>query len=297
MPNLQPTSHRTATQQSQLPGLTPQPTLGFNQPRGQSTFSFGGALGQHQPSSVLQQQQSLPSQQQPQQQPQSNGAQSTMSSLLAQTPGLSATPAVSSSAGEVGLDLNDFPALGSTPANPNTSSSNNGSGAGTTASYATQAGTGVLLGGTSGTGNAIGGTTTGSQTRDFTPDDFPALGGQAQTNQQSRDSLQNQLSAQDSLAHPPGLNGFQPSEQQTLRQNILGGHSVSLQGTPGMLNLGPSQSRNIHPGFQQGQTDAEKQQQRVCPLFHNGSNFRVRHVIFPFFLWPCNILVSVKHEA
>lgn len=259
VPNLQP-SHRTATQQSQVPGLTPQPTLGFNQPRGQSSFSFGGALGQHQPSSVLQQQ-SLPSQQQQQQQPQSNGAQNTMSSLLAQTPGLGATPTVSS-ASEVGLDLNDFPALGSSPANPNPSSSNNGSGAGTTASYATQAGTGVLLGGTGGAANAIGGTTTGSQTRDFTPDDFPALGGQAQANQQSRDALQNQLSAADSLPHPPGLNGFQPSEQQTMRQNILGGHAVGLQGTPGMLNLGPSQSRNIHPGFQQGQTDLEKQQQR-----------------------------------
>ena len=294
MPNPQPNSHRTATQQSQLPGLTPQPSLGFNQLRGQSSFSFGGALGQHQPSSVLQQQQSLPSQQQQQQQPQSNGAQSTMSSLLAQTPGQAATPAVSSSTGEVGLDLNDFPALGSTPANPNPSSSNNGSGAGTTASYATQAGTGVLLGGTSGTGNAIGGTTAGSQTRDFTSDDFPALGGQAPTNQPSRDPLQNQLSAQDNLAHPPGLNGFQPSEQQTLRQNILGGHSVGLQGTPGMLNLGPSQSRNIHPGFQQGQTDMEKQQQRVCSLFHKGSNSRVGHV---FFLWPCNILIFCQTRS
>ena len=184
--------------------------------------------------------------------------------MLAQTPGLSATPAVSSSS-DVGLDLNDFPALGSAPVNPNPSS--NGSGAGTTTSYATQAGTGVQLGSTGGTGNAVGTATAGGQTRDFTPDDFPALGGQAQTNQLSRDPLQNQLSAQDSLAHPPGLNGFQPSEQQNLRQNILGGHSVGLQGTPGMLNLGPSQSRNIHPGFQQGQTDAEKQQQRVCLLF------------------------------
>lgn len=258
MPNLQPNSHRTATQQSQVPGLTPLPTPGFNQSRGQSSFAFGGALGQHQPSNVLQQQQSLPSQQQSQ----SNGAQSTM---LAQTPGLSATPAVLSSS-DVGLDLNDFPALGSTPVNPNPSSSNNGSGAGTTASYATQAGTGVQLGGSGGTGIAVG-TSTGNQARDFTPDDFPALGGQAQTNQQSRDPLQNQLSSQDSLAHPPGLNGFQPSEQSNLRQNILGGHSVALQGAPGMLNLGPSQSRNIHPGFQQGQTDAEKQQQRVRLLF------------------------------
>ncbi|KAF8903086.1 hypothetical protein CPB84DRAFT_1774753 [Gymnopilus junonius] len=34
------------------------------------------------------------------------------------------------------------------------------------------------------------------------------------------------------------------------------------QGTPGMLNLVSTQSRNVHPGFQQGQTDAEKQQPR-----------------------------------
>jgi CCR4-NOT transcription complex subunit 2 len=41
------------------------------------------------------------------------------------------------------------------------------------------------------------------------------------------------------------------------------GSSVLQQATPGMLNLGPSQARNVHPGFQQGQTEAEKQQHRV----------------------------------
>jgi CCR4-NOT transcription complex subunit 2 len=163
----------------------------------------------------------------------------------------------------VGLDPNDFPALGSAPANVNSSSSNNGSGAGAT-SYATQAGTGVLLGGNG--GGTMGTSTTGGQTRDFTPDDFPALGGQSQTTQQTRDPS-NHNSTPD-LSHPPGLNGFQPSEQQQqqLRQNLLGAQSGGLQqGTPGMLNLGPTQPRSIHPGFQQTPTDAEKQQ-RVCPF-------------------------------
>ncbi|KAF8964330.1 hypothetical protein BDZ97DRAFT_1660429 [Flammula alnicola] len=262
VPSLQPNSHRTTAQQSQVQSLTPQPTPGFNQARGQSSYAFGGALGQHQPSSVLQQQQQALSSQQQSQQPQTNGAPSSMSSMLTPASSLGATPAVPS-ASEVGLDPNDFPALGSTPANPNPSSSNNGSGTPVTTSYASQAGTGVLLGGSGGSGSAVGSSTTVTQARDFTPDDFPALGGQAQTSQQARDSLQSQLSVQENLSHPPGLNGFQPSDQQQLRQTLLGPHSVGLQqGTPGMLNLGPTQSRNVHPGFQQGQTDAEKQQQQ-----------------------------------
>lgn len=271
LPSLQPNSHRTTIQQSQVQSLTPQPTPGFNQPRGQSTYAFGGALGQHQPSSILQQQQQqpIPSQQQ-QQQGQANGTQNSISSLLTPSSGLSATPAVSS-ASEVGLDPNDFPALGSTPANPNPSSSNNGSGTGATTSYASQAGTGVLLGSSGGSGNAVGSSTTTAPTRDFTPDDFPALGGQSQPSQQARDTLQ----TQDSLSHPPGLNGFQPSDQQHLRQTLLGAHGTTLQqGTPGMLNLGPTQSRNVHPGFQQGQSDAEKQQQqqqRVSFIYLNPS--------------------------
>lgn len=186
-----------------------------------------------------------------------------MSSLLAQTSNPGAAPSVASTS-DVGLDPNDFPALGSAPANVNPSSSNNGSGAGAT-SYATQAGTGVLLGGTG--GGTMGGLATGGQTRDFTPDDFPALGGQSQSTQPTRDPS-NHSSTPD-LSHPPGLNGFQPSEQQQqqLRQNLLGPQSAGLQqGTPGMLNLGPTQPRNVHPGFQQAQTDAEKQQRNNYAL-------------------------------
>lgn len=178
---------------------------------------------------------------------------------------------VLSSAAEVGLDPNDFPALGSTTANANPSSSNTGSAAGATTSYASQAGTGVLLGSSGGSGSTIGNPVAAGQTRDFTPDDFPALGGQSQSSQQNRDSLHNQLLNQEPLSHPPGLNGFQPSDLQHIRQTLLGTHGNGLQqGTPGMLNLGPTQSRNVHPGFQQGQSEAEKQQQqRVRSILRN----------------------------
>ncbi|PPQ66384.1 hypothetical protein CVT24_007213 [Panaeolus cyanescens] len=252
VPNLQPNSHRTAAQQSQVQTLGPQPTNNFNQPRGQSSFAFGGALGQHQPSGVLQQQ-SLPSQQQHQQhQQQTNGAASSMASLLAPTSSLgNATQTPSTS--EVGLDPNDFPALGPTTTSTNPSSSNSGTNGATATSYASQAGTGVLLGGSGGSG-AIGSSTT-NQARDFTPDDFPALGGQSHTPGQARDPTHAQLSTPDNLSHPPGLNGFQSSDQSQLRQNLIAG-------PPGMLNLGPTPARNVHPGFQQGQSDAEKQQQQ-----------------------------------
>ena len=160
-----------------------------------------------------------------------------MSSSLVQTSNLGAAPSVASTS-DAGLDPNDFPALGSAPANVNSSSSNNSSGAGAT-SYATQAGTG--------TGGAIGSSVVG-QTQNFSPDDFPALGGQSQTTQQQQTrDLSNHSSTPD-LSHPPGLNGFQQSEQQQLRQNILGPQSGGLQqGTPGMLHLGPTQPRNVHP--------------------------------------------------
>ncbi|CAA7261530.1 unnamed protein product [Cyclocybe aegerita] len=257
VPNLQPNNHRTATQQPQVQSLTPQPTPGFNQPRGQSGYAFSGTLGQHPPSSLLQQ--PLPSQQQ--QQSQQNGAQNTISSLLAQSSALGGTPSVSTTS-EVGLDPNDFPALGSAPTNSNSASNSNGTGTGAATSYASQAGTGVMLGGTGGPGGGIANSGTTTQTRDFTPDDFPALGGQSQSTQQSREVLQNQSSTQDNLSHPPGLNGFQPSEQQQIRQNMLGSHTAGLsQGGSTLLGLGSNQSRNIHPGFQ-GQAETEKQQQQ-----------------------------------
>ncbi|TFK40477.1 hypothetical protein BDQ12DRAFT_679493 [Crucibulum laeve] len=256
VPGLQQNSHRTSTQQTQVQSITPQPTPGFIQPRGQGNYAFGGALGQHQQSAALQQQQQLSSQQQ-----QTNGSSNSLPPHLAQTSSLGTAPSVSSTS-EVGLDPNDFPALGSTPANNTTTNpSNNGTSA-TTASYATQAGTGVPIGGTgagSGAGTIGGGASNGSQTRDFTPDDFPALGGQSQA--QGQNQSQNPSSNQDGHSHPPGLNGFQHTDQQQHRQSLLGALSGGLQGAPGMLSLAPSQTRNVHPGFQT-QTETEKQQQR-----------------------------------
>lgn len=86
------------------------------------------------------------------------------------------TPSTANSS-ELGLDPNDFPALGSTTGS---ASASNAVGA---PSYATQAG----VTSTPATQPAQA----SQQQRDFTPDDFPALGGQ-----QGADG-------------PPGLNGFQ----------------------------------------------------------------------------------------
>ncbi|KAG6829795.1 hypothetical protein H0H92_003450 [Tricholoma furcatifolium] len=224
--------------------MVTQSTQGFMQQRSQGSYAFGGTLGQHQSGTTLQQQQQSSHQQQ-----QTNGSSTSMPPHLAQTPNLANAQSVSSS--DVGLDPNDFPALGSTTANTTSSANNGTSASGPTTSYASQAGTGVPLGG-SGSG-AIGGSNA-TQARDFTPDDFPALGGQPQT---SAPNGQAQTPSQESQSHPPGLNGFQISDPQQHRQNLLG---TLGSGTPGLLNLG--QSRSIHPGFQQGQAEAEKQQQR-----------------------------------
>lgn len=258
LPSLQPSSHRASVQQSQNQSLTPQPApTSFTPSRGsQSSYAFGGGLGQHQPSAVHAQL-TIPSQQQ------QNGTQPSLSSLLVQPSGLTSAPSVASS-NEVALDPNDFPALGSGPTNPNPSSTPNGLVSGTT-SYASQAGTGVLL---TGNGSSGGNGTTSNlhPSREFTPDDFPALGGSSQNAQhQSRDgsNATNGGTPDHGLSHPPGLNGFQTSEQQ-LRQNLLNPHTAGLQqNTPGLLNLGPTH-RNVHPGF--GQSEGDKQQQRVS--FH-----------------------------
>ena len=231
------------------------PAPGFIQ-RNQSGFGYGSSIGPH--STTLQPQPTQSSQQQP------NGT-TPSSSLPSHLPPSSNTvgtgaPSVSS-ASEVGLDPNDFPALGSTPV---TSNSNNASGgsngsAQVATSYASQAGNAIPLGGSgavSGTGSgattAGGAANSSSQTRDFTPDDFPALGNHQQTQPQTQDH-----------SHPPGLNGFQTSSEH--RQNLLG--SLGATHTPGMLHLGGKQTRNVHLGFGQGLSEAEKAQQRVSPGF------------------------------
>ncbi|KAF8635824.1 hypothetical protein AX15_000023 [Amanita polypyramis BW_CC] len=257
VPGLQANNHRSS-QQSQVQNLGPQPTPNFLQQRGQAGgFGFSGVLGQHQPSSLQQQQQQMPTQQQ------TNGTSSSIPLHLAQMHNLGA-PSVSSTS-EVNLDPNDFPALGSAPVTNNSSNNNAGSGTGVPAtSYASQAGLG-----SSGGGSGTVGNTASNQSRDFTPDDFPALGGQTQA--QSQNSTQSQSTGQDNHSHPPGLNGFQHNEHsQHHRQSIPGTFSNNVhQATPGMLNIGPAQSRNIHPGFQQGQTETEKQQRNNFSLKAN----------------------------
>jgi CCR4-NOT transcription complex subunit 2 len=271
VPNLQPNTHRTGSQQSQVQSMTPQPTPGFMQARAQAGFAFGGgALGQHQASAPLQQQQPQQQQLSSQQQQQTNGTSTPMPPHLTQ-PSIIGTPSISSST-DVALDPNDFPVLGSTPTNTTSNSAATGGAATGGSSYASQAGTGVSLGGSSAGGIGTG---SGNQPRDFTPDDFPALGGQSQ----NQSGSQNQSVNQDSIPHPPGLNGFQQDFQQRGR-NVLGDLSGGIsQGTPGMLNLGP-QARNVHPGFQQNQTESDKLQ-RVSILALVHSSTRVMRLYHP----------------
>ena len=183
------------------------------------------------------------------------------------------TPSISSSS-DVALDPNDFPVLGSTPTNTTSNSAASGGAVAGGTSYASQAGTGVSLGGSSVGGIGSG---SGNQQRDFTPDDFPALGGQSQ----NQSGSQNQGANQDSIPHPPGLNGFQ--QQQDFQQrgrNLLGDLSGGIpQGTPGMLNLGP-QARNVHPGFQQNQTESDKLQRVSIRAFVHSST-RVMRLYHP----------------
>ncbi|KAF7977699.1 hypothetical protein HWV62_2958 [Athelia sp. TMB] len=237
-PGVQPRAPSQQQPQNMLP--SPSPGL-YQQQRNPGSFPFNG-LG-HQATGQQQQHQAA-SLQQHSGAHQANGTSTGLPPHLTQnaaTPSLSGT-APSASASEVGLDPNDFPALGSAPSN---SASNGNSGA--AASYASQAGTGVPPGTGPAAGGAVGGGN-GAQTRDFTPDDFPALGGQPQTSSQSADH-----------SHPPGLNGFPQTEQSTQhRQNLLG--SIQQPTTPGMLNIG-AQARSVHPGFQQ-QTQAEAEKQR-----------------------------------
>ncbi|KAF9068589.1 hypothetical protein BDP27DRAFT_1392687 [Rhodocollybia butyracea] len=203
VPGLPTNNHRTGTQPSSQ--IVPPPAF-LQQQRGQNNFGFGGSL---------------------------NGTSNSLPPHMPNT-----APSVSSTS-ELGLDPNDFPALGSTSTNNNNGNGNNNGSVGSsvTTSYASQAGTGPTQ-----TIGATGGTS--AQTRDFTPDDFPALGGSQNTQENS-------------LSHPPGLNGFDPQH----RQSLLG----SLQGTPGMLNLGP-QART---GFE---TDKQQQQRKLYQSAHAAWN-------------------------
>ncbi|TFK93279.1 hypothetical protein K466DRAFT_642904 [Polyporus arcularius HHB13444] len=228
--------------------VVPQPSPNFlqqqqqQQQRGQSSFPYNaGTLQQQQAQSQTQLSSQNVLSHTPHQQPaQGSGASSTLPPHLSQnaTPS-SLAPSVSSQS-ELGLDPNDFPALGAPPASSTPATSNANA-----ASYATQAGTGA-----GGSGGQAGNGLSGSQPRELTAEDFPALGGQnSQANQQGSQATQ-QTSAD---SHPPGLNGFQQDPQH--RQSLLGSLTAGAQQQPGLLNLG-QQARNVHPGFQ---SDADKQ--------------------------------------
>ncbi|GJE97656.1 NOT2 family protein [Phanerochaete sordida] len=217
-------NHRTTQ------NVVPQPSPNYIQQRGQSGFPFVGGIQQQQQSQQASSQHTsqtpLAHQQQQQSQSQQGTAAVTTPGLpphLAQNsaPSLGTAPSVSS-ASEVGLDPNDFPALGSTPTSITTPSTTNAT------SYASQAGTGA---------GVVGNGTTGGQSgqRDFTADDFPALGGTAQASQ-------HQPPAANSESHPPGLNGFQQQNTEQHRQSLLGSLAGNGQQQPGVLNLGQARS-------------------------------------------------------
>lgn len=231
-------THRTTQ------NVVPQPSPNYIQQRGgQSGFPFVGGLQQQQQSQTSSQhanQNPLSHTSHQHQQPPSQQGSTPTPSLPAHlqqnsAPSLGTAPSVSS-ASEVGLDPNDFPALGSTPTSLNTPSTTNAT------SYASQAGTGAGV-----VGNGASGATSGQ--RDFTADDFPALGGSGQATQQSAQAAQN------ADGHPPGLNGFQANNEQH-RQNLLGSLAGNGQQQPGVLNLGQARGQ---AGFQ---SEAEKRVRR-----------------------------------
>ncbi|TDL19716.1 hypothetical protein BD410DRAFT_791866 [Rickenella mellea] len=245
-----PNTHRTTAQNVVLQ------TPNFIQQRGQASFPFGSTLQQQQ--TQQQQHQQLPLLHNQQQ----SASSTTVPPHLAQnaTSSLGTAPSVSS-ASEVGLDPNDFPALGSTSTGTSNANANTNSPATNLASsYASQAGTGVPLpgGSSGGQSGSVGGTGSTQQSRDFTPDDFPALGGQSQSTQQAP-------SSQDAT-HPPGLNGFSGEHSQH-RQGLLGTLPQQQQQQPGLLNLGSQ--RNVHPGFQ---SESEKRTSSFPNTLQNGGS-------------------------
>lgn len=214
-----PGSHRTAGQNMVLPSPS------FIQQRGQSGYPFGGgALGQQQsqqtqqhPASHQQSQSSLPLGQQ-----QQSGASSVLPHLQGSALQNAQTNA---STTETALDPNDFPALGSTPVSSSAAIATGSPATTLASSYASQAGTGASASNQAQVHSQNTTTASSSQPRDFTPDDFPALGGQTASVSQQQQPPQNQ---QDT-SHPPGLNGFEGRQPMP----------------PGMLNLGAGQRNPI----------------------------------------------------
>ena len=212
--------------------IVPQPTPSYIQRSQQNSgYPFQTGLAGQQQTQQQQQQQHPPLQHpQPSQQPQQSSNSLNLFPPNSTTPNLGTNHSVSS-ASEVGLDPNDFPALGSTPATNPTSNQANLTQNNTT-SYATQAGGATVTG----SGNTQSGTT------GLTAEDFPALGG----SQTAHQPPQNQSQLHD-LPHPPGLNGF---NDQNHRPGIISGITPGAQ-QPGVLNIG---QQRLH----QFQSEADK---------------------------------------
>ena len=214
--------------------IVPQPTPSYIQRSQQNSgYPFQtGLAGQQQQHPPLQHPQ-------PSQQPQQSTNSSNLLPPNSTTPNLG-TNHSASSASEVGLDPNDFPALGSAPPTNPTPNQTNPTQNNTT-SYATQAGGTTVAG----SGNTQSGTT------GLTAEDFPALGGSQTTHQPSQSQSQHH-----DLSHPPGLNGF---NDQNHRPGILSGITSGTQ-QPGVLNIG---QQRLH----QFQSEADKRVSLILYLF------------------------------
>lgn len=223
-----PGNHRTPGQNMVLPSPN------FMQQRGQTGYPFGASTAAQQPHQQQQQQQ---------QQLQSTHQQSHSSLPLGQQQQSAAgvlqqhlqasnlaNAQSNTPTNDGGLDPNDFPALGSAPVNTNSGVAVSSPATTLASSYASQAGTGGTASGQpqNHTQNNAIASGASNQPRDFTPDDFPALGGQ-QTSSQQQQSQSQQQSLQDT-SHPPGLNGFEQRQPMP----------------PGMINLAAGQ-RNLLP--------------------------------------------------
>jgi len=236
MPQSFPPLHRP-------PSILPQ-TPSF-MPRGGGTTSYfpqsavmGNATIQPSPNpqlSSLQQQQTQQQQlqQQQQQSNQNNGISHHLTATSTGGNGTSTNPSTTSSTSDTGLDPNDFPALGSVSGPQQSSMSSTPAGS-LLSSYASQAGT--AIGGGPGPLGIGGNNTNGTAaTRDFGPDDFPALGGQppATPNLQGQQDGHTSTNGFTSQSQPPPSSQQQHTSSQDhsqiLRPSQLGSMQVGAQ--------------------------------------------------------------------
>ncbi|KAH9030345.1 hypothetical protein EDB85DRAFT_1963714 [Lactarius pseudohatsudake] len=240
--------------------LVPQPTPGgFVQPRTPGGFAFVGANPQQQ------QQQSQPQPSHPQlplpphqQQQPPTSAHPSLSHLQSATPSLGGgtgngggTALSVSSTSELGLDPNDFPALGATPSTATSTSNPTPA-----TSYASQAGTGVPPSG------STGATSGSALPRDFTADDFPALGGGPTPAQQSSQQQQQQhqpSQGQQQHTQPTSHDTLQTLQSETEKQRHTMKLNAAAQAAWNQPSATPSQG--LAQSYQNGTAAAAPSQQ------------------------------------